>query len=119
MMNIIFLPVQILLSIFLLFAFTRVLLRFRDGAIGLGQLLFWSGLWILAFFTIYYPKFSTYMADLLGIGRGADVILYASVIALFYLVFRLHVLIENQRHEITKLVREIALHDLNKQKKKI
>jgi len=108
-MNFIFLPIQIFLTVFLLFALSRVFLRFREGKIGLGQFLFWCGLWILAIFTIFNPGATHYWAQLLGIGRGADVVLYASVIALFYLVFRLHVFIEDIHHDITKLVREVAL----------
>lgn len=110
-------PIQILLSLFLLFALSRVFLRFRDKAIGIGQFLFWCGLWGLAFFTIFYPDFSNYWAKVLGIGRGADVILYASVIALFYLIFRLHVRMEDLQHDITRLVREIALIPQEKQDK--
>jgi len=108
-MNIFVLPIQLFLSLFLLFAISRVFLRFKEGTISLGQFLFWCGLWLLALFSIFYPDFSNYWARLLGIGRGADAILYTSVIALFYLVFRLHVLLENVNYEISKLVREVAL----------
>lgn len=108
-MNLFFLPIQILLSLFLLFAISRAYLRFKERTISLGQFLFWGGLWFLAIFTIFNPGATYYWAQLLGIGRGADVVLYASVIALFYLVFRLHVFIENIHNEITRLVREIAL----------
>lgn len=108
-MTFIFLPIQILLTVFLLFAASRVYLRFKERKIGLGQFLFWGGLWLLAIFTIFNPGATHYWAQLLGIGRGADVVLYASVIALFYLVFRLHVFIEDIHSEITRLVREIAL----------
>ena len=120
MINFVLLPIQILLSLFLLFALSRAFLRFRERAIGFGQFLFWCGLWSLAFFTIFYPDFSNYWAKILGIGRGADVILYASVIALFYLVFRLHVRMEDLQHDITRLVREITLasqEKLDKQEK--
>ena len=108
-MNLVFLPIQILLSVFLIFALSRVFLRFRESKIGLGQFFFWCGLWLLAIFTIFNPDATHYWAQLLGIGRGADVILYASVIVLFYLVFRLHIFIEDIHHDITRLVREIAL----------
>lgn len=118
MNNLVLLPIQILLSLFLLFALSRAYLRFRERAIGGGQFLFWCGLWLLAFFTIFYPDFTSYWARLLGIGRGADAILYASVMILFYLVFRLHVFIEDIRQEITTLVREIALVSLQKSGKK-
>jgi len=117
MTNFVLLPIQILLSLFLLFALSRAYLRFRDRAIGFGQFLFWCGLWLLALFTIYYPDFTNYWAKVLGIGRGVDVILYVSIIILFYLVFRVHVLMENVQHDISRLVREIALVAQEKQEK--
>jgi hypothetical protein len=116
-MNLFFLPIQILLSLFLLFAISRAFLRFKERTIGLGQFLFWCGLWLLAIFTIFNPDATNYWAQLLGIGRGADVVLYASVIALFYLVFRLHVFIEDIHSEITHLVREVALFQEEKNRK--
>ena len=115
-MTLIFLPIQVLLTVFLLFALSRVFLRFREGKIGLGQFLFWGDLWFLAIFTIFNPGATHYWAQLLGIGRGADVVLYASVIALFYLVFRLHVFIEDIHHDISRLVREMALFQEEKKR---
>ncbi|PIS09371.1 DUF2304 domain-containing protein [Candidatus Beckwithbacteria bacterium CG10_big_fil_rev_8_21_14_0_10_34_10] len=116
-MNIIFLPVQILLSLFLLFAVSRVYFRFKEGTINFGSFLFWLALWLAALFTIFYPGFSNYWASLLGIGRGVDAIIYISIALLFYLVFRTNVIIENLREEISQLVREIALKDKPKKKK--
>ena len=121
MINLKFLPIQLLISLFLFFALSRVFLRLKDRSIGLGQFFFWCGLWFLVFFTVFYPDFTTYWAKLLGIGRGVDAILYSSVIVLFYLVFRLHVLLENVHHEVTRLIREVALlpqKQLNNQHKK-
>jgi len=113
-MDFIFLPIQLFITLALLWALSRAFLRFKDGGISLGGLLFWFAVWSAAIFTVFYPGFTAYLAKLLGIGRGADVVLYASVIILFYLVFRLHVLLENIRHEITKIVREVALQGKKK-----
>lgn len=110
-MNLLLLPVQIILSIFLLFAISRAYLRFREGTINIGSFLFWISLWCLALFSVFEPSFTTYWAQLLGIGRGVDAIVYASIIVLFYLIFRTNVLIENLREEISKLVREIAIKE--------
>jgi len=111
-----FLPIQIIISIGLLWAISRAFLRFKDGLISPGALLFWFAIWSAAFFTIFYPDFTSYLAQVLGIGRGADVVLYGSVATLFYLVFRLHVLLENVHHDITKIVRHIALQEKKKKK---
>lgn len=110
------LPIRLLLAIFLLFAVSRVVLRRREGAISLGGFLFWSSLWLLATVGIISPNFTTYIAKSIGIGRGADVVLYSSIVILFYLLFRTHIMIENLHHDITKIVREIALRDNSKVK---
>jgi len=112
-MNIL-LPIQLFLSLFLLFAVSRAFLRFKEGVIGLGAFLFWVGLWMLAIISIFYPAFTSYIADLMGIGRGADIIIYLSIALLFYLVFRIHVMIENLEEKISRLIREIALKDKQK-----
>ena len=110
----IFLPIQLLLLLFLLFAFTRVILRYRDGSIPSGMFLFWVAVWLLATVSIIKPDFTTYLAKAAGIGRGADAVIYASLIIAFYLIFRLSVSIENLRHDITQVIREIALKDKKK-----
>jgi hypothetical protein len=82
--------------------------------------LFWAVIWILAILAVLEPELTTTVASRLGIGRGVDAALYISVVLLFYLNFRSNVLIENLRHDITKLTREIALLEtrLTSKKKK-
>lgn len=103
------LVVQSLLIIFLLFAVSRVVLRFRDKKLHPGEFIFWFGLFIIAAFGVVFPNLTTKIANVLGIGRGADLIIYGSIATLFYLVFRLYILLEDVRHEITAVVRKIAL----------
>lgn len=110
----ILLPIQILLICFLLFAVSRAVLRLKDGSLALGSFLFWLALWSLAAVAIIDPSFTTYVARVIGIQRGADVIIYISIVLLFYLIFRINILIENLKDEITKLNRQIALSNPKK-----
>lgn len=107
-----FLPVQIIFFIFIIFAVSRAILRFKDGKIHLGALLFWLFIWSCATLAISFPNKTSDIAKLLGIGRGADVVIYASLAVLFYLVFRLHVLIENFETKLSQIIREVALKNL-------
>jgi len=118
-MDLLFLPVQLILGLFLIFAASRVYLRFKEGKINLANFLFWSGLWLLALFSLFRPRFTTYLARILGIGRGADIIIYLSIALLFYLIFRTNVMMENLREEISRLTREIALKEGEKRERKI
>lgn len=101
--------IQFLLSFFILFALSRVVLQLRQGKLTIGSFLFWSGLFIFALFGVLNPDFTAYAASFLGIGRGADVVVYISIALLFYLIFRLSIAVEEARREITDLVRRLAL----------
>ena len=116
-MNFVFLPIQVILLIFLAFAVSRVFLRLREGSLAFGAFLFWLAVWTLAGFAVIEPEFTTYLAAKIGIQRGTDLVIYLSLFLLFYLVFRTNVLIENLKEEITQLVREIALRNNKKRKK--
>ena len=94
---------------FLLFAITRVWLRFRDGSIGMFGAFGWGGLWLVISGVVWLPNLTDRIAHVIGIGRGADAIVYASIIILFYAVFRLYIKAEFNQHQITNLVRAIAL----------
>lgn len=109
---------QIILSIFLLFALSRVVLRLRGGQLRLGEFLFWFGLFVLALAGVIEPNFTSFVARMIGIGRGADVVIYASIALLFYLIFRTNIMVEDLRHEITQAIRREAIEKAKKEKKK-
>ncbi|MBU1084883.1 MAG: DUF2304 family protein [Candidatus Beckwithbacteria bacterium] len=111
------LPIQIVLSIFLVFAATRVILRLKDGALTIKSFSFWFTVFVLAIIGVIKPELTTLIAQKLGIGRGTDAVIYASILLLFYLIFRTNVMLENQRHDLTKLIRDLALKDESKSKK--
>lgn len=106
---------QIFFSLFLLFALSRVFLRFRDGTLHLIGYIFWSCLFGMALLVILFPGLSSIIAHVIGIGRGTDVIIYASITLLFYLVFRIYVYLEDIRHDITDLVQKLALKEIKKE----
>ncbi|MCL4397648.1 DUF2304 family protein [Patescibacteria group bacterium] len=103
--------IQIILIVSLLFALSRVFLRLRDHKVSVAEFGFWAILFSGAITVVVFPNETTHFAQFLGIGRGVDLIVYASIVTLFYLMFRAYVLMEDIRHEITELVRKIALQD--------
>ncbi len=110
------LPIQIIFSLFLLFALTRVLLRLKDGALTISSFFFWLLVFILAMIGVIKPELTSLAANWLGINRGSDVVVYASILLIFYLIFRTNILLENLRHDLTQLVRTLALKDQKKEK---
>ncbi len=107
---------QIVLVTFALFAATRTVKQFRAQKVSLHWLLVWNGLWAVVIGVALWPTSADFVAHLVGIGRGADLALYVSVVVLAYAVFRLFVRQEETQRDITKLVRKIALRDVDESK---
>lgn len=108
--------IQMLIIVFALFAITRTVLQFKRGTLTLAWLLFWIVFWLVAGVVAALPHTADTVAQFVGVGRGADVVIYLSLIALFYLIFRLYVKIEQVEGEITRLVRTLALDNLEEEK---
>tara|TARA_Y100000310_G_C20207848_1_gene589902 strand:+ start:87 stop:416 length:330 start_codon:yes stop_codon:yes gene_type:complete len=107
-------PIQITILLFALFAISRVFLRFKDKSITLQALFFWIMIWFGIILVTILPKTATFLTVLFGVGRGADLLIYLSIILLFYLVFRIYVKIDNTNKEITKIVRKESLKKIKK-----
>jgi hypothetical protein len=105
-------PIQFLLLAFILFALVKVILRYGHRQIRKFQFLFWLAVWVGAAVIISHPDTSTFLADLVGIGRGADLILYVSFLIVFYLIFRIHLMLNRLEQDITQIVSGIALEQL-------
>lgn len=104
-----YLSIKIFIIVIALFAISRAFLRFKDRKVSSFGLLFWTVLWVLAVIFAFAPQGVSYLADLIGIKRGTDFVVYLSIILLFYMFFRVYVRFETLEQHITKLTRELAL----------
>jgi len=57
------------------------------------------------------PDLTTTIANLVGIGRGADLIFYLSTLFLFFLCFNYHVRFMALQEQLTRIVRELAVRN--------
>ncbi len=103
--------IQILLLIFFAFAIAKAIARWLNRDITLGNLFYWIIFWLAAAVIVIWPDATFYLARILGIGRGADLVVYVSLVIIFFLIFRLMINQEKQKREITRLTREIALKE--------
>ncbi len=71
----------------------------------------WFILSVLALLVIIFPAISVWVAEVFGISRGVDVVIYVSVIWLFYKVYSLENEIFSLNDKIDELVRKIALQN--------
>lgn len=65
------------------------------------------GAWLLVF--TFFPAILDWVGKIFGIPRGADVLVYASIIFLMYFVLLLLAKSEKNKEDITRLVREVAI----------
>lgn len=109
--------IQIIGLIISIFAISRVILQIRKNTMTIESALFWIFIWLAVILLVVFPSTLGHLANITGVGRGVDVIIYLSIIVLFYMVYRNYIKMENMEREITKLVREIAIIEREKGKK--
>ena len=101
--------IQIVLVGMLLIATLMTWKRAREQAISYREAILWTLLWFMAIIAVILPQTTNFLARIFGVGRGVDVVLYASVVMLFIALFRLHVSVERLERKLTDLVRMEAL----------
>jgi len=100
---------QIIAAVFAIFALSRAYLRFKERKLSSFAFIFWFAVWIVGMVLVLIPQLATEVARIVGIGRGVDVVVYASIAVLFYMVFRIYIKIEDTQKQITEMARQIAL----------
>ena len=105
------LGIQILITLFVLFALLRTVRQIRAGHLSVLWGAVWTLFWLVVITFVFLPETTQLLANLLGVGRGVDLVIYVAIVALFYLLFKLFVKIESVEQEISTLVRKIALDE--------
>lgn len=104
-------PIQVILAI----GFLALGLLYHSRRKSLGRALTRIGLMIFIFsgaIAIFFPNIFGSLADVLGIGRGADLLLYMTTFSLISFVFLIVGKVKLLEAQITKIVREVSLRDL-------
>jgi len=60
---------------------------------------------------ILLPDTTSFLAELVGVGRGADLVVYLSIVLIFYIIFQMTIKIEKIERNITKVVRTVAMKE--------
>ena len=101
--------IQIFLILFIIYVVIKVALRYRDKIISLQEFVLWTIFWFLVGFVVILPDTTSLVANIVGVGRGVDLVIYISILILFYLIFRVLVRLDKIDKDVTKIVRKIAL----------
>lgn len=64
---------------------------------------------LLAVITILFPDTVSYLATLVGVGRGTDLLLYLFILAFFVYVINNYIARQNDKDKLYRLARKIAL----------
>jgi hypothetical protein len=112
--------IQIIAILFGIFALSRVYLRFKKHESPLVEAFFWAVMWFVLILIAFFPGLTTILADFLGIQSGTGLVVYLSIIILFYIMFRMYAKIEDLEKQMTDLVRAVAMKGIkiNTKKKK-
>ena len=101
--------IQIIATIIILIIFYQLVKKFIKDKASLTKIIFWILFWGISLIIIWLPKETIdNIGGIFGVGRGIDVLVYLSIILLFYSNFKQTEKIDKLEKEITKLVREIA-----------
>ena len=101
-------PVQFLLilgsaaGLFVYLAYFRS--KLSDRLLGLALLL-------LAWFSILFPEYTTLLANLLGVGRGVDLIFYFFGLFTAFALILLYTQGRTHSQQLTELIRHLAIRD--------
>ncbi|MGL6297707.1 MAG: DUF2304 domain-containing protein [Methanobacteriaceae archaeon] len=101
---------QIIVIIIAILGSLVVFLRYNAGKMPFRDFSLWVILWIALVFISFVPlHILTTISKRFGFGRPLDFLLITAVIILFYLLFRVYLMIERIDQDITSLVEKLAI----------
>ncbi len=110
--------INIFIILFSIFALSRVINNIKHKNTDKIGMLFWVVFWIAIIFVALFPGLIDSIFLFFGIQSATDFGLYAMMILLAYMMFRLYAKTEDTEKRITKIVRTIAIKDENRLDKK-
>lgn len=102
--------IKVVIILFVVFVLFRTWLRFKQKDITSRELSIWTIFWLLVVGATLAPQQTDLIAQAVGVGRGADLLVYLSIIALFFLVFKVIVKLEKIDKDVTEVVRNTAIN---------
>lgn len=102
--------VVLIILLLLILAYTVSKLRSRKT-----DLLILGFMVVAGIALVLMPDYTIWLAKKLGVGRGADLIFYLSILAFWYVILRLYIRIRKLEQAVTAMVRQQSLDNASKQ----
>jgi hypothetical protein len=101
--------IQIIATVVILIILGQLCIKVIRDKASIAKLVFWVIFWSLSLVIIWLPRdIIDSVGEVVGVGRGIDVLVYFSIILLFYNNLILNDKIDNLERKITLIVRKIA-----------
>jgi small membrane protein len=100
----------LVVALLLLLAYATLRAGLRGG-IRKRMAAFWLLIWISAGVTAIWPRTTVLVAKFLGIGRGADLVMYSSVLVTLIGFFYIYTRFRRMDRSLTLLVRKLAIEN--------
>lgn len=105
---------QIIAIIIIIFFISRLFWQKKKNLISKNEFIFWMIFWCVAILAILSLKWLDKISNELGFSAsGVDILIYISIIILFYLIFKIRLQLAKNEKAITKIIREISLKEKN------
>jgi hypothetical protein len=105
--------IQILLITCVLFLGVYFLVRLRNRVFDIILLFL---IVLAAIGLILFPEFTQKVADILGVGRGVDLVFYLCIILFWFVLLKLYTKIRQLDNLLTELIRKQSLQEEKKEK---
>lgn len=105
---------QIIVIIIAVLSSTIVFMGYNTGKTPIRYFILWIVLWVTIVIASFLPEgILSLISTSFGFGRGLDFLLISAIIILFYLLFRVYLMIERIDQDITALVEKLAIDNEN------
>jgi hypothetical protein len=111
-------PLQALVIIFSLIVIVKLLSRLNEKKITLREFTLWFVLWAIVIIISSLPSLLSPFTRFLGITRNVDLLVYTSIVVLFYLMLEIFIRLDKINQDITKIVRHIGIEESLGRRKK-
>jgi hypothetical protein len=106
---------QLIAIIIIVLIIWRISARFQKKEISSRSFWSWLIFWLIALLVVIFLRQIDFVAARIGIiASGIELLVYVSVVLAFYLIFRIFVRLDKIEKDITKIVREVAIKEVDK-----
>jgi len=107
--------IKFIVIFFVIFAIWRTIVRLKREEIRIVETAIWVIFWLIVGTVAIIPQTTDIVAQFLGVSRGVDLLVYISIVVLFFIIFKIIVKLEKIERNVTKIVRHLALKDVEEE----